>query len=84
MFSVPDKEENRDNGGYLLYEELLSFDGSSENASQLDPGLWYTAGIWRKRYGFCTGGTGFWIIKKMYSDGNRAFRLYQSPFYKAG
>ena len=28
--------------------------------------------------------TGFWIIKKMYSDGNRAFRLYQSPFYKAG
>ena len=54
MFSVPDKEENRDNGGYLLYEKLLSFDGSSENASQLDPGLWYTAGIWRKRCGFCT------------------------------
>ena len=22
--------------------------------------------------------------KKMNSDGNRAFRLYQSPFYKAG
>ena len=54
MFSVPDKEENRDNGGYLLYEKLLSFDSSSENASQLDPGLWYTAGIWRKRCGFCT------------------------------
>ena len=64
MFSVSDKEENRDNGGYLLYEKLLSFDGSSENASQLDLGLWYTAGIWRKRCGFCTGRTGFWIIKK--------------------
>ena len=24
MFSVSDKEENRDNGGYLLYEKLLS------------------------------------------------------------
>ena len=31
-----------------------------------------------------TGRTGFWIIKKMYSDGNGAFRLYQSPFYEAG
>mgnify|MGYP000057896809 FL=1 len=26
----------------------------------------------------------FGLLKKMYSDGNRAFRLYQSPFYKAG
>ena len=33
MFSVSDKEEKRDNGGYLLYEKLLSFDGSSEDAS---------------------------------------------------
>ena len=32
-FTKPDKEENRDNGGYLLYEKLLSFDGSSEDAS---------------------------------------------------
>ena len=33
MFSVSDKEEKRDNGGYLLYEKLLFFDGSSEDAS---------------------------------------------------
>ena len=46
-------------------------------------GLWYTAGIWRKRCGFCTGRTGFWIIEEMYSDGNGAFRLYQSPFYES-
>ena len=58
------KRKTRDNGGYLLYEKLLSFDGSSENASQLDSGLWYTAGIGCKRCGFCTGRTGFWIIKK--------------------
>ena len=84
MFSVSDKEEKRDNGGYLLYEKLLSFDAAQKMHHNwiMDYGTQQVSGV--SVVASVQAELDFGLLKKMYSDGNRAFRLYQSPFYKAG